>query len=29
VFGRVVDGLDVAKQLRAGDEMKTVTLAKP
>ncbi len=27
VFGRVVDGLDVAKQLRAGDEMKSVTLS--
>ena len=27
VFGRVVDGLDVAKQLRAGDSMKSVTLS--
>jgi cyclophilin family peptidyl-prolyl cis-trans isomerase len=26
VFGRVVDGLDAAKQLRAGDSMKSVTL---
>jgi len=27
VFGRVVDGLDVAKQLRAGDSMTKVTLS--
>ena len=27
-FGRVVDGLDAAKQLRAGDQMKTVKLAE-
>jgi peptidyl-prolyl cis-trans isomerase B (cyclophilin B) len=27
VFGRVVDGLDVAKQLRAGDSMTSVTLS--
>jgi peptidyl-prolyl cis-trans isomerase B (cyclophilin B) len=26
VFGRVVEGLDVAKQLRAGDSMTSVTL---
>jgi cyclophilin family peptidyl-prolyl cis-trans isomerase len=26
VFGRVVDGLDAARQLRAGDQMKTVKL---
>jgi cyclophilin family peptidyl-prolyl cis-trans isomerase len=28
VFGRVVDGLDAARQLRAGDQMKTVKLAE-
>jgi len=27
VFGRVIDGLDAAKQLRAGDQMRTVKLA--
>ena len=27
VFGRVSDGLDVVKQLRAGDTMKSVTLS--
>src|ERR1051325_7396820 len=27
VFGRVTDGLDVVKQLRAGDSMKSVTLS--
>ena len=27
VFGRVVDGLDVVKQLRAGDSMTTVSLS--
>jgi cyclophilin family peptidyl-prolyl cis-trans isomerase len=28
VFGRVTDGLDVAKQLRAGDKMTGVTLSE-
>jgi peptidyl-prolyl cis-trans isomerase B (cyclophilin B) len=28
VFGRVTDGLDVAKQIRAGDPMKSVKLAE-
>ena len=27
VFGRVVDGMDTVKQLRAGDSMKSVTIA--
>ncbi|MEK6408286.1 MAG: peptidylprolyl isomerase [Acidobacteriota bacterium] len=27
VFGRVIDGMDAAKQLRAGDSMTKVTLA--
>jgi cyclophilin family peptidyl-prolyl cis-trans isomerase len=27
VFGRVTDGLDAVKQLRAGDVMTSVTLA--
>jgi cyclophilin family peptidyl-prolyl cis-trans isomerase len=28
VFGRVTDGLDVVKQLRAGDKMTNITLAE-
>ncbi len=28
VFGRVVDGMDAVKQLRAGDSMTSVTLGK-
>ena len=28
VFGRVVDGMDAVKQLRAGDSIKNVTLVK-
>jgi cyclophilin family peptidyl-prolyl cis-trans isomerase len=28
VFGRVVEGLDAVRQLRAGDVMTSVTLAK-
>jgi len=29
VFGRVVDGMDAVKQLRAGDSMTTVSLSEP
>jgi cyclophilin family peptidyl-prolyl cis-trans isomerase len=28
VFGRVTDGLDAVKQLRAGDSMKSVKLSE-
>jgi peptidyl-prolyl cis-trans isomerase B (cyclophilin B) len=28
VFGRVTDGMDVVKQLRAGDPMKSVRLSE-
>ena len=29
VFGRVVDGMEAVKQLRAGDSMTTVSLSEP
>ena len=29
VFGRVTDGMDAVKQLRAGDSMTSVTLSEP
>jgi cyclophilin family peptidyl-prolyl cis-trans isomerase len=28
VFGRVIDGMDSVKQLRAGDSMKSVKIAE-